>query len=174
MHLIEDIVEYCVNLLSAREDSLKVRAHEKSSGRFRRSWILIDKQDLPQQRTMPVANERACQVFVPTGFVWRPKPIFVKSPQIKSHQWKQVACSNILTFCIHDMLGHRQQRIMFRLFNVIRRTCAECIDIDSLDSLENVVHKALAYVERDFPISVVHLLLHLPLWSCLLLLDVSL
>ena len=37
MHLVKDIIEHCVNILSGKEDSWKVRAHEKGIGRFRSS-----------------------------------------------------------------------------------------------------------------------------------------
>lgn len=39
MHLIKNIAEHCVRLLTGVEDSLKVRNEEKSRGRFKAAWV---------------------------------------------------------------------------------------------------------------------------------------
>ena len=171
MHLIKDIIEHCVNLLSGKEESIKVRAHEKSIGRFQSSWVLDDQGLTPAPFTLAaeeqqLANERACQVLVPTGFDWRPREIFVASPQMKSHEWKQVACTGVLTFCLRGLLGSRQRSTLFKLLHIFRQVCAECVVLSSIDCLENENNSVLAFVERDFPVSlqviVFHLLHHLP------------
>ena len=51
------------------------------------------------------------------------------------------------------MLGKNQRRTLFKLFDVIALICAEDIDITSIDDLEQQVHRVLALLERDFPVS---------------------
>ena len=115
-----------------------------------------------------LADERAMRVLVPTGFDWRPREIFSKTTGMKSHEWKQLACNGILKFCLRGMLGKNQRRTLYKLFDVIALICAEDIDITSIDDLEQQVHRVLALLERDFPVSlqviVFHLLHHLPMF----------
>ena len=115
-----------------------------------------------------MADERARRVSVPYGFDWRPREIFAKTLGMKSHEWKQLATNGIVKFCLRGMLGLRQQTTLFEFFSVLRCICFEHVDTNSIDSLEQRVHRVLALLERDFPISlqviVFHLLHHLPMF----------
>ena len=175
MHLIKNIVVHVVNLIAGHEDSHKVRAEEKFRRRFPASWITDPyKGILPpapfslSKEDKALADERAKRILVPSGFDWHPKVLFSKTTGMKSHEWKQVATHGIIKFCLRGLLGKNQRKTLFQLFDVIRNICAEEIEMDSIDSLEEQVHKVLALLERDFPVSlqviVFHLLHHLPMF----------
>lgn len=175
MHLIKNIAAHCINLIAGNEDSYKVREEEKVHKRFPMSWLKDNHQKrLPpapfalSKNDITLADERAMRVLVPTGFDWRPREIFSKTTGMKSHEWKQLACNGILKFCLRGMLGKNQRRTLYKLFDVIALICAEDIDITSIDDLEQQVHRVLALLERDFPVSlqviVFHLLHHLPMF----------
>lgn len=168
---------HCVNLVSGREDSVKVRAEEKIRRRFKGSWVTDSTQSiLPpapfslSKEDIELADTRAKRVFVPSGFDWRPRNVFGRTSgmSMKSHEWKQLATNGILKFCLRGMLGQSQRKTLFKLFDIIKDICAEDVDVCSIDTLERRVHKVLALVERDFPVSieviVFHLLHHLPLF----------
>jgi len=85
---------------------------------------------------------------------------------MKSHQWKQVACHGVLKYCLRGLLANKQQHTLFVLLDTLTRLCAEEISCEEVQDLESEVHEVLSMVERDFPLSlqviVVHLLHHLP------------
>ena len=88
---------------------------------------------------------------------------------MKSHEWKQVATSGVLKFCLRGMLGRKQRHTIFQLFDIIAELCAEDIDVQNINDIETKVHKVLlVFVERDFPLSmqliVFHLLHHHPMF----------
>ena len=74
MHLIKNIVEHIVILVSGAEDSHKVRKEEKSRGQFSGTWMAHKKNQLPPapfrltSDEVKVANHRACSSQVPKGF----------------------------------------------------------------------------------------------------------
>lgn len=119
MHLIKNIVAHCVNLVVGNEDS---REAERSCNRFPTSWIKDSRKDLPpapfrlSKEDIQLADDRAKRVLVPYGFDWRPREIFNKTTGYKSHEWKQVCCHGILTFCLRDMPGKNQRSTLYRLF----------------------------------------------------------
>lgn len=80
---------------------------------------------------------------------------------MKSHEWKQLACNGILKFCLRGMLGQKQRRTLYKLFDVIALICAEDIDITSIDTLEQQVNRVLALLERDFPVPLQVIVFHL-------------
>lgn len=175
MHLIKNIVAHCINLIAGHEDSYKVREEEKFRKRFPTAWV----EDQCQSKLPPapfalsrdniaLADERAKRVLVPAGFDWRPREIFSKTTGMKSHEWKQIACNGILKFCLRGMLGQKQRKTLYQLFDILTQICAEDIDINSIDGLEQQVHRTLALLERDLPVSmqviVFHLLHHLPMF----------
>ena len=55
-----------------------------------------------QLHSVNLANTRAAQVRVPSGFDWRPRDMFSKQSGMKSHEWKQVATHGILKFCMRN------------------------------------------------------------------------
>lgn len=172
MHLIKNIVCHCVNLLAGL-DSSKVRIQEQAVNRFPASWIK-DKSmkklpDAPFSLTdeeILLADNRAKLILVLSNFDWAPRAIFNRSGGFKSHQWKQLATSGILKFCLCGMLGTNQRKTLFKLFDVIQQVCSDDIDSQFMDVLEKQVHLVLALLERDFPMSlqviVFHLFHHLP------------
>ena len=175
MHLIKNIVEHIVRLVSGAEDSHKVRREEKSRGRFSGAWVAHKKNQLPSAPfrltfdEVKIANCRACSIQVPKGFGWKPKTLFhTNVTGMMSHSWKQLVCTSILKYCIRGLLGQQQRQTLFLFCNVLARLCAETVHATLLQQLELDVHQALSLLERDFPVSlhvcVFHLLHHLPLF----------
>lgn len=174
MHLVKDIVEHVVNLIVGREDSIKVRKQEEACKRFPSAWIKGKQGTLPKapftlsKDEIALADERAKSICVPTGFDWRPRPIFGKSSGMNltsGSRWPQMV---FLKFCLRNMLAHNQRLTLFELLEVITDLCTEEIDSIRVADLESRVHKALVLIEKDFPLSmqviVFHLLHHLPMF----------
>ena len=176
MHLVKNIVEHIVRLISGAEDSHKVRAEEKVRGRFSAAWVTASKPNrLPQApfrltvEEAKMADARLIGVQVPKGFDWKPKPLFsVKALGMKSHSWKQLVSSNMLKYCLRGLLGQQQRQTLFFFCNVLAQLCAESVNMLQVQQLEFDVHESLSLLERDFPVSmhviVFHLLHHLPLY----------
>lgn len=87
---------------------------------------------------------------------------------MKSVHWRHILVSGILKFCIRGLLGEKQRHTLFELCDVISCLNSEIVDIQMLDSIEYRLHNALSLVERDFPVSLnvisLHLLHHLPMY----------
>ena len=173
MHLIKNIAEHIVGLISGSEDSFKVRHEEEQRNRFPTSWVCSDSSQLPpapfrlQKEDLKIANERALQIQVPHGFDCKPRSFFQrKSTGMKSHEWKQLVTSGILKFCIRGLLGKQQRSTIFELCDVLALLCSEEVYLNEIDAIELRVHRVLSLLERDFPVSlhviVFHLLHHLP------------
>ncbi len=175
MHLIKNVAQHVVRLISGAEDSSKVRMDEEQRGRFRSAWVTDDSTSLPlapfrlSAEALKIANARAVGIKVPLGFDWRPRPFFqVKSVGMKSHEWKQVISTGIVKFCIRGLLGKNQRATLFELCDVLAQVCSEELRVAEMDDLEHRVHRVLALLERDFPVSLhvitFHLLHHLPMF----------
>lgn len=107
MHLIKNVAEHVVRLISGAEDSFKVRMEEKGRKRFRKAWVKPGSTTLPtapfrlSTEDKAIANRRAQKINVPIGFVWKPRNFFQKKAVgVKSHEWKQIVSSGILKFYI--------------------------------------------------------------------------
>lgn len=178
MHLLKNIAERIVKLLSGLTDTLKVHTDEKDRKRFRSAWV---RTDIDQGTLIPpapfsfskdqvvVANQRSKNVRTPSGVDWRPCQLFGKdASRLKSSEWKHVLNSGILKFCIRHLLGKEQERTLLELCDVISSLCAEKLDMQIIDSLEYRVHRVLSLMERDFPACIhvitLHLLHHLPMF----------
>ena len=173
MHLIKNIAEHLVRLLSGLDDTIKVRTEEERRGRFREAWAKEGKSILPpapfvlSAADIAITTERANCIQVPMTVEWKPRPIFVKNRgNMTSHQWKELVSTHILKYTLRGLLGKQQRETIFFFLNVLADLCAEVIDVATLDTLEYNVHKALSLIKRDFPVSlnvsVFHLLHHLP------------
>ncbi len=175
MHLIKNLGEHVVHLISGLNDSHKGRAEEKARNRFRSTWVDADRtsQSLPPapfrmtKEERQIANERALNFQVPHTFDWRPRALFLtKAVGMKSHEWKEVVCAGILKFCIRGLLGSKQRATLFEFCDVLAMVCSEELCATELADLEKRVHRVLCLLERDFPVSlhviVFHLLHHLP------------
>lgn len=175
MHLIKNISEHIVKLLSGSKDSLKVREEEKQRERFSMSWVTSENILPPAPFTLSksereIANSRAISILVPAGFDWKPRRLFVQSGigYIKSIEWKHILTCGILKYCLRDLLGGKQRRTLFELCDVISLLTKDAISSTELDVIEYRVHRVLALIERDFPVSLnvisFHLLHHLPMY----------
>jgi hypothetical protein len=178
MHLIKNIAEHIVKLLSGIEDSLKVRLEEKNRKRFRTAWVKSghEREPLPQapfslsQQEISVAKNRAFSVVVPAGIDWKRRKLFDRKSlgYIKSIEWKNVLSSGILKYCIRGLLGEKQRKALFELCDVVAALLDYDVAEEDVDSLEYRVHRVLSLLERDFPVSlhvvVFHLLHHLPMF----------
>ena len=177
MHLVKNISEHIVKLISGSEDSAKVRNEEQLRGRFASSWLIQgqgSKSILPptpyrfSKPECKIANQRALSIRTPHGFDWTSREIFTDKIHMKSVQWKHVLASGILKYCIRGLLGPFQRKTIFELCDVMSLLLSEEVCISKLDALENRVHRVLSLLERDFPVSlhviVFHLLHHLPMF----------
>ena len=183
MHVIKNISEHIVKLLSGSKDSMKVREEEKQRKRFRVSWVNSDLDEgLPQKSSLPpapftlsknekeIANERAMSIVVPAGTDWKKRKLFVQSGigYIKSIEWKHILTSGVLKYCLRDLLGERQRKVLFELCDVVTLLTKEAVTVIDLDAVEYRVHRVLSLLERDFPVSLhvisFHLLHHLPMY----------
>ena len=174
MHLIKNIVEHIVCLLSGLEDSRKVREEERERGRFPETWVEKGASVLPDApfrlttNEMVIASERSCAIQVPSSVEWRPRPIFGKKcyTGMTSHQWKELVSTHILKYTLRGLLGKKQRETLFFFFDTLSTVCEEAVNMNSLKLLEYNIHKALSLLERDFPVSlhvsVFHLLHHVP------------
>ena len=172
MHLVENIVEHLVRLMTGAEDSKKVRNEEKLRDRFHSSWCKKGKSDLPPApfRLTPselkLANQRAVSIKVPIGFDWKPNAMFIGRVAMKSHCWKLLVSTSILKYCMRGLLGNHQRHTLFFLCKVLSQLCAEEVDLSRMNAIEDDTHRALSLIERDFPVFlnviVFHLLHHLP------------
>ena len=152
------------------EDSYKVRKEEKCRSRFKSAWIPDDdimNRKLPlapfalNSEEIILADKRAESILVPAGFDWRPRGIFSKTTGMKAHEWKQVVTNGVLKFCLRGMLGQKQRRTLYRLFDVLTKIFAEDVDMNTIDDTEEEVHKSLSLFERDFPVSLQVIVFHL-------------
>lgn len=178
MHLIKNIAEHIVKLLSGIEDSLKVRQEEKHRKRFRPTWVKSGHKNEPlppapfslSRQDMSVASSRALSITVPAGIDWKRRKLFERKSlgYIKSIEWKHVLCSGILKYCIRGLLGEKQRESLFELCDVVAALLAYDVAEEDMDSLEYRVNRVLSLFERDFPVSlhviVFHLLHHLPMF----------
>ena len=177
MHILKNVAERIVKLLSGLTDTLKVRQDEKERKRFRTSWVREENERaiIPKapfsftKEAVVVSNERSMSVRAPKGIDWRPCKLFGRQASgLNSNQWKHVLSSGILKFCIRGLLGKSQESTLMELCEVISLLCSEEVGIAGLDELEYRLHRVLSLMERDFPAAVHvitrHLLHHLPMY----------
>lgn len=177
MHLLKNVAERIVKLLSGLTDTVKVRQDEKERKRFRTSWVREENERaiIPKapfsftKEEVLVGNERSMCVRAPKGIDWRPCKLFGRQASgLNSNQWKHVLSSGILKFCIRGLIGKLQESTLMELCDVISLLCSEEVDIAGLDALEYRLHRVLSLMERDFPATVhvitLHLLHHLPMY----------
>lgn len=72
-----------------------------------------------------------------------------------------ILSTGILKFCIRGCLGSFQRRTLFELCDVIALVVSESIDLDKFEGLEYRVHRVLALLERDFPVTIHVIMLNL-------------
>lgn len=176
MHLLKNIVEHIVRLLSGCEDSCKVRMEEKVRKRFPSAWVRSAKTTtLPAApfslttQEASIANTRLKSIQVPVGFGWKPRALFTSNLLgMKSHSWKQLVSTYILKYCLRGLLKQQQRETQFHFCNVLAKICSESVKIGLVEELTIDVHYSLSLLERDFPVSlhvsVFHLLHHLPFY----------
>ena len=178
MHLLKNIAEHIVKLVSGISDSSKVRKEEEFRNRFPGSWVTQEKElrDLSpapfrlQREELTLANNRVLQITVPHGTDWKSRQLFSKNAigQMKSVEWRLVLSTGILKYCLRGLLGGMQRSTLFELCDLIEILTSDTVCVQYLDSVEYRVHRVLSLLERDFPISlhvvVFHLLHHLPMF----------
>lgn len=180
MHVLKNIAERIVKLLSGITDTVKVRLDEQKRKRFRSSWIKESSKagssiTIPQapfsisKSNLAVANKRSLSVKSPSGLDWKPSKLFGKdASHLKSNQWKHVIASGILKFCVRGLLGKQQERTIMELCDVVAVLCSEEMSVQNMDGVEYRVHRVLSLMERDFPATIhvitLHLLHHLPMY----------
>ncbi|XP_068671493.1 uncharacterized protein [Montipora foliosa] len=110
---------------------------------------------------LKLADKCALNVRVPSGCGWKPCTFFCKKPYLKSHHWKQLPTDGILKFCLTGLLGQNQRISLFHLLDVLRTICSDNQFLQDLPALEKEVNEVCARLERDFPISVQTISLHI-------------
>ena len=180
MHVLKNVAERLVKLLSGVTDTIKVRLDEQKRKRFRSSWVKKSSEDgsstiIPQapftisKTNLVVANKRSLSVKSPSGIDWKPSKLFGKDASyLNSNQWKHVIASGILKFCVRGLLGKAQEKTLMELCDVLSILCSEQVNIQNMDAVEYRVHRVLSLMERDFPTTIhvitFHLLHHLPMY----------
>ena len=150
MHLLKNIAEHIVKLVSGISDSSKVRKEEEYRKRFQGSWVRHDEQsrDLPpapfrlKREEVTLANNRALQETVPHGTDWNSRQLFSKPAigQMKSVEWKLVLSAGILKYCLHGLLGEMQRSTLFELCDLVDILTSDTVRMQDLDSVEYRVH----------------------------------
>lgn len=104
---------------------------------------------------------RAEKIKVPLGFGLKPGKFITNTGCLKSHDWKQLATQGILMYCLRNTLGQKERQTLFDLLDCLRDVCAPCHADDELDALEQRLNRALALLERDFPLHLQNITTHL-------------
>lgn len=191
-HTVKDVTQNIVNLLTGHNINLeKIVRKEENDERYHiidtagrsRSDIepspskkrKSDQSSLVKSKVYPflltkkelkLADERALSIKPPIGFGLKPSPFFTKPGSLKSHDWKQIATQGVLQFCLRGCLSDQCRETLFKFFDCIADLCAECQNSEEIDQMEVKLNKAMACLERDFPVTLqnvtTHLLHHLP------------
>ena len=108
MHLIKNISEHLVRLISGVDDSPCVCQEERLHNRFESTWTTTSTQLPPElfsllKDQIICVNNRAKSIRIPSMFDWRPLSVFTCSG-MKSHKWKEILCSGILKFFIRNLI----------------------------------------------------------------------
>ena len=98
MHVIQDVAEHILKLITGTDDTMKVRKCEMDLKRFGILSTKISKQasgsaDVPyilSHADIGLANVRASNICVPLHIDFIPGHFFSKSSKLKSHDYKQV------------------------------------------------------------------------------------
>ena len=171
MHVVKDVTEHIVWLLPGVTDTKKVRTEEKARKRFRNSWLASPENTALSsapfsfsKEELCIANSRAKSIRVPSSFHWRPSDLFT-SWGMKSHEWKEVVCSGVIKYCIRGLLGENQRVTLYKFCDLMSRLfCHQFTTFE--ESVVADTHIILSLIERDFPVSlnsmVLHMLHHLP------------
>ena len=171
MHVVKDVAEHIVRLLAGVTDTKKVQTEEKARKQFRNSWLASPENTALSpapfsfsKEELCIANSRAKSISVPSSFDWRPSDLFT-SRGMKSHEWKEVVCSGVIKYCIRGLLGENQRATLYKICDLMSRLfCHQFTSFE--ESVEADTHIILSLIERDFPVSlnsmVLHLLHHLP------------
>lgn len=176
MHTIKNISERITKFIVGVTDTAKVRAEEEDRNRFAQphcSKTVLEK-GLPTAKfrltkaEITTANKRALDIRTPHGFDWSSEAFFKQGVHFKSIRWINIIGAGIMKYCIRDCLGSFQRRTIFELCDVIQLILSGDIDLSLIDALEYRVHRVLSLLERDFPVSIhvimLHLLHHLPMF----------
>ena len=87
--------------------------------------------------------------------------------ELVTTEWKHILTCGILKYYLRD-LEERQRATLFELCDVISLLTKDAISSTELDAIEYRVHRVLALIERDFPVSLnvisFHLLHHSPMY----------
>ena len=176
MHTIKNVSERVVKLITGISDSTKVRDEESARGRFQPlpSANLVYERGIPtakfrlSKNELILANSRSLLITTPHGFDWASVEFFKKTTHLKSVRWMQILSAGILKYCIRGLLGSFQRKALFEMCDVVSLSLAEDVDVSSLDMLEYRLHRVLCLLERDFPVTIqvimLHLLHHLPMY----------
>ena len=177
MHLVKNIGEHIVKLLSGVTDNSKVREEKQRNG-FPEAWLSdsIENEKItlppapfvPSKEEQDIANNRVMSITMPHGLDWKQKKLFRRNGfgQIKSVEWKHALTCGIIKYSIKDLMGDQQRSTLFELCDVLTLVTSDTLSLNELDMIELQVHRVLSLLERDFPVSlhvvVFHLLHHLP------------
>ncbi|VDI69941.1 Hypothetical predicted protein [Mytilus galloprovincialis] len=116
---------------------------------------------------LALADKRAKSLQYPPGFDYHPDKHFSKPWTLRTMHGKlQFVTSNAAAWCLHGLLGPEQERTLLKLFDVLKKLTKEEYKVADLEQLQEETHEALALIERDFPLSLqtitMHLLHHIP------------
>ena len=150
-----------------RRDPVKVGDHIIGDhGRFLDLWPSdgvgeSDDEHVPgpwqlSREEIKIADERASSICLPVVFGLKSCPLF--SNYLKIHRtsdWLRLVTAGVLKFCLRELLGDLQRRVLFRL------VAAPAHTPESVVALESSIHSTVAEVELCFPVSLQVVMFHL-------------
>ncbi|XP_028515012.1 uncharacterized protein LOC110239599 isoform X2 [Exaiptasia diaphana] len=80
---------------------------------------------------------------------------------MKTHDWKEVATQGIIKYCLQDALGNNQRATFLSFLDFLKKVHSDEHTDESIKELQLEVNLVCARIERDFPVSVQVISLHL-------------
>ncbi|KAI8490598.1 hypothetical protein Bbelb_318660 [Branchiostoma belcheri] len=152
----EDVVEPSQeeNGASSKKQRKRGKAQQKTGDKLKPGPWALTKADQKK------ADIRSSAVKVPVNFGWRPRPFFEKISNMKSHCWKQIFSHGIMKYCARGFMNDKQRETLNLLCDVLSALCAPCVNRSRLPDLIRDIHRCLARLERDFPVSIMTAIVH--------------
>ncbi|XP_019631536.1 PREDICTED: uncharacterized protein LOC109475369 [Branchiostoma belcheri] len=152
----EDVVEPSQeeNGASSKKQRKRGKAQQKTGDKLKPGPWTLTKADQKK------ADIRSSAVKVPVNFGWRPRPFFEKISNMKSHCWKQIFSHGIMKYCARGFMNDKQRETLNLLCDVLSALCAPCVNRSRLPDLIRDIHRCLARLERDFPVSIMTAIVH--------------
>ncbi|XP_019628852.1 PREDICTED: uncharacterized protein LOC109473434 [Branchiostoma belcheri] len=114
------------------------------------------------RQEMAIADERLQSIIVPVGYDFKVRPLFSKPLGMKTIEWILFAIDGILEYAVRGMLPAEQRTTIFRLCATLKALGSPVADMATIADLEKDVHETFSLVERNLPLAIKTLMVHLP------------